>query len=58
MSVNVGQPEIPAGVAIGKFFVIEAEQVQQGRVQVVDVDLVLDGLETKLVGGAVDMARP
>src|SRR5262249_54870483 len=36
--------------------VVEAEQVQEGGVQVVDVDLVRDGGEAELVGGAVDVA--
>ena len=35
---------------------VEAEQVQDGRVQVVDVDLVLDGVVAELVGRAVDDA--
>src|SRR5262249_50834025 len=42
-----------AAVEIRQLFVIEAEQVQDGCVQVVDVDLVLDGGVAELVGGAV-----
>ena len=34
---------------------VEAEEVQDRRVEVVDVDRVLDGLEAELVGGAVDV---
>ena len=33
---------------------IEAEQVEDRRVQVVDVDLVLDGGESELVGRSVN----
>ena len=38
MPVDVGQAEIAAGVAVGEPFVVEAEQVQDRGVQVVDVD--------------------
>ncbi len=31
-SVDVGQPEIPARIAIGQPFVIEAEEIQDGGV--------------------------
>jgi len=34
----------------GELGVVEAEQVEQGGVQVVDVDLVLGGVEAELVG--------
>jgi hypothetical protein len=36
--------------------VVEAHQVQNGRLQVVDVHLVLDGLIAEVVGGAVGHA--
>ena len=36
--------------------VVEPEEVKNGRVEVVNVDLVLHGLEAELVGGSVDMA--
>ena len=39
-SVYVRQTEIAALVAIGQFFVIKAQQVQQRGLQVVDVDFV------------------
>ena len=55
-SMNVGQAEVAAGVAVGELLVVEAEQVQDRGVQVVDVDRVLDGLEAELVGRAVDVA--
>jgi len=50
--VHIGQPEIAAGVAVGELLVVEPEQVQDRRVQVVDVDRVLDRLEPELVGRA------
>ena len=52
-AVDVGQAEVAAGVAVGELRVVEAEQVQDGGVQVVDVDRVLDGLEAEFVGRAV-----
>ena len=55
--MNIGQAEIAAGVAVGESLVVEAEQVQDRGVQVVDVDLVLDRVEAEFVGGAVDVAR-
>ena len=53
--MHVGQAEVAAGVAVGELLVVEAQQVQDRGVQVVDVDLVLDGLEAELVGRAVDV---
>ena len=37
-AVDVGQAEVATGVAVGQLFVIHAENVQKGRVQVVHVD--------------------
>ena len=45
--MHVGEAEVAAGVAVGEAFVIEAEELQERGVQVVDVDLVLDGLEAE-----------
>ena len=53
---NVRQPEVAAGVAVGELLVVEAQEVQNRGVQVVDVDAVLDGLEAEVVGRAVDVA--
>ena len=44
MAVNVGQTIVAAGMAISESLVVEAHQVQDRRVQVVNVDLVLDGV--------------
>ena len=53
MAVDVGQAAIDSVVAEGQAFVIEAEQVQDRRVQVVDRQDVFDGFETEFVGRAV-----
>ena len=42
LAVDVGQPEVAAGVPVGESLVVQPQQVQDGRVQVVDVHLVLD----------------
>ena len=56
VAVDVGEAEVAAGVAVSEFFVVEAEQVQNGGVEVVDVDYFFDGFEAEFVGGAVDVA--
>ena len=53
LPVHVGQAEVAALVAVGQPLVIEAEQVQDRRLQVVDVDRVLDDVEAEVVGRAV-----
>src|SRR6266699_5808949 len=50
---DVGEAEIAAGIAVGQLLVVDAQDVKQCGVQVVDGDAVLDGLESKLVGCAV-----
>src|SRR5258706_5331382 len=48
-SVDVGQAEVAAIVAIGQFFVVETEEPQNRGVQIMDVDLVLDSASAKFV---------
>ena len=55
LAMHIGQPEVAAGVAVGEPGVVEAEQVQDRGVQVVDVHGVLDGLVAEFVGRAVDV---
>ena len=56
MAVDVRQAEVAARIAVRELRVIEAEQVQQRRVQVVHVDLVLGRRESELVRRAVRYA--
>src|SRR5262249_11154702 len=56
LSRHVGQPFVPAVVQEGQLFVIEADQVQERGVEVVDRDAIFDGAETELVGGANGLA--
>ncbi len=58
MAVNVGETVVAAAVSVRESLVIEAHQVQDGRVQVVDVDLVFHGVPTEVVGGPVDVPGP
>ena len=55
---NIGQAFVAAVVAERQLLVVEAEQVQDGGVEVVDVDAALDAVQAELVGRAVDVARP
>ena len=48
--MHVGQPEIAALEAVGQLRVVQAELVQDRRLQIVDVDLVLDDVVADLVG--------
>ena len=52
-AADVGEAEVAAGVAVGEAFVIEAEEVEDGGVEVVDVDGVHGGAEAEFVGGSV-----
>ena len=54
--MHIGQSKIAAGVAVGQTLVIEAKQSQHRRVQVVNRDWLLDGLEAELVGGSVNLS--
>src|SRR5688572_22877488 len=50
---GVGEAEVAAGVVVGELFVVQAEQVQDGGVQVGGGDNIFDGRATHGVGGAV-----
>ena len=55
-TVNIRQSEIASSVAERELFVIEAEEMEDGCVQIVDVNFVGDGLETKFVGRTMNHA--
>ena len=50
---DVGEAEVAAAEAIGQPLVVDAEQVQDGGVQVVDVDRVRGDVVAEVVGRAV-----
>src|SRR5262245_47223148 len=56
LPMHVSEAEVAAAVAERQFLVVDAHQVQDGGVQVVDVDPVLDGVHPQLVGRSVDRA--
>ena len=41
---DVGQAHVASAEAVGQALMVEAEQMQDGRVQIVDVNFVLDGV--------------
>ena len=55
-AVHVGQAEASALVLVREPFVVDAQQVEQGGVEVVDVDAVLGDLPSELVAAAVQVA--
>src|SRR5262245_15839261 len=57
VSMNIGETELASLKAIGQTFVIEAELVEQGGVQVVDVRSAFGDAEAEFIGCAVDMSR-
>src|ERR1041384_6300584 len=50
---HIRQPEIAAGITISQPGMVDAELIQQCRMQIVNRHPILDGLETELVGRAV-----
>src|SRR5262245_12325420 len=49
-SVDVGEAEITTLKTVGQLGVIEAKQMQKRRMQVVDVNPILDHIETQIIG--------
>ena len=52
LAVDVGETEVAALEAEGELFVVDAEQMQDGGVQVVHVNLVLGDVEAQFVAFA------
>ncbi len=50
LAVHIRQAEVAAGVVEGQLLVVEAQQVQDRRLEVVDVDGVLGDVEAEVVG--------
>ena len=55
-SVDIRQAEIPACVSIGQFLVVETEKVENGGLQVVDVDPVFHCPEAEVIGCSMDVS--
>jgi hypothetical protein len=56
MSMHVGQPKIPTGVAVGQSLVIKAHQPQNRGVKIVNVHAILDRFESDLISGTDRLA--
>lgn len=55
--MDVGEAEIPSLETVRQLGMIETQQVQKGRMQVVDVDLVFCHIESKIIAFAKGDAR-
>ena len=51
--MNIGEAELAALEAEGEAFVIDAHEVHDRRLEIVDVDFVLHGVETELIALAI-----
>ena len=49
VSGNVGQAEVAAAETVGQALVVQSHQVQNGRVEIVDVDFVFGGVPAEFV---------
>ena len=52
-TVDVCQAEVAAAVAVGQAFVVQREEVQNGRVQIVDVHFVFRSVVALIISGSV-----
>ena len=48
-ALNIGQTEIPSIMAVGQLLVIHAQQVKNGRVQIVNIDPIFGRLVSKFI---------
>lgn len=55
---DVGEAEIASGMTVGEPFVVEAEEMENRGVEVVDVDLVPGDGEAEVVGLALEVHEP
>ena len=53
VTVDVGQAEIAALVWVGEAFVVDAHEVEEGGMEVVNVDRVLGHIDAIVVGGTI-----
>src|SRR5579883_2273823 len=56
VAMDVGQPQVAAAVEVRQERMVEAQQMQDRGVQIVDLDLVLDGGLAEIVGRPVSLA--
>ncbi len=56
VAFHIGEPHVAAGIPAGQLLVVQAQQVQNGGVPVVDVDSTFDGFIAVFIGGSVGEA--
>ena len=56
MTLDIGQAEVAAAEAEGEVFMVEAEQVEDRRVEIVDGLLVLNNVVAVLISLTIDQA--
>ena len=54
ISVDVGQAEVAPGMTIGQPFMVDAKQMENGRLKIMNSDEVLGDVEAHLVAGTVN----
>jgi hypothetical protein len=54
--VHVGEADVPPGIEVGEFFVIETQLVEDGRPEIIDRCRLLDGMVTEIIGGPINRA--
>ena len=58
LAVHIGQPIIASAEAVSQARVVQPHEVQDGCVQVVNVDLVLDRVPAEFIRGTEDQSAP
>ena len=53
--MNVGESKVLALEAVGELFVVEAKEMEEGCVEIVDMDFSIDDAEAEFVDLAVDV---
>ncbi len=51
MAVHIRETTFGSILSVGKLFMIQSQQVKYGGMEVVDVDLILDGFVSKFICG-------
>lgn len=54
--MHIGQPNVSAAVAVCELLLIEAHEMENRCVEIVNVHFVFDGVPSEVIGGAVNVA--
>ena len=49
-AMDVGQPEFSSGVEVRQPFVVKPKQMQDRRLQIVNVDRIVDDVKAEIIG--------